>query len=85
MVAFGACVWGLRLVLAFLQRVSDYLKCDKIGLAFDANVERTRLYGLRGHAHGGDIDGLLHKKNGKYAFHNAYLPHRTYIEMKKLS
>ena len=24
------------------------------------------------------------KKNGKYAFHNAYLPHRTYIEMKKL-
>lgn len=25
------------------------------------------------------------KKNGKYAFPNAYLPHRTYIEMKKLS
>ena len=28
---------------------------------------------------------LCKKKNGKYAFHNAYLPHRTYIEMKKLS
>ena len=54
----SACVWCLR----FLQHVSDYLKCDKIGLAFDANFERTRLYGLRGHAQGGDIDGLLHKK-----------------------
>ena len=53
-------------------------------------IWRTKLlifcgYGPRGHALGGDIDGFLRKKNGKYAFHNAYLPHRTYIEMKKLS
>ena len=25
------------------------------------------------------------QKNGNYAFPNAQLPHRTYIEMKKLS
>ena len=26
----------------------------------------------------------MKNKNGNYAFHNAQLPHRTYIEMKKL-
>ena len=30
-------------------------------------------------------DGVDSKKNGNYAFPNAQLPHRTYIEMKKLS
>ena len=34
---------------------------------------------------GGGPGGGVYTKNGNYAFHNAQLPHRTYIEMKKLS
>ena len=39
----------LRLVLEFfLQRVSDYLKCNKIGRAFNADFERHYLTGRDG-------------------------------------
>ena len=37
-----ACVWCLSF---FLQRVSDYLKCNKIGRAFNAYFEQPYLTG----------------------------------------